>query len=306
MPCGPSASTRSASAAVGAMPSAVTSRASSLSSSGLPCVALRHARTKAASASAPIRAASSRPTASPLSGRGRSDLARRVGDELRERGPGVLVDRPGGDEQRRPASPRSAARGSRGTAATARPPTARRRRRSASGPSSDRLAVSQYSPCRRWKAASSPTAVSADAVGSNIAPASAAAPESQRARSSGAAWWSTGSKQLAHDAEREPGLELGPARVQQPEAAAARVRLRAAQQARLAEPAGRLQHDERAGAALHPRQRVRERPSPPHPAPVAPHRIMIGRCARRSSETESAHGSRPRSTARSAAKARSC
>ena len=115
------------------------------------------------------------------------------------------------------------------------------------GRSSERFAVSQYSPCRRWKAASSPTAVSADAVGSNIAPASAAAPASQRARSSGAAWWSTRLEQLAHDAEREPGLELGPARVQLPEAATARVRLRAPQQARLPEPAGRLQHDQRAG-----------------------------------------------------------
>ena len=54
-------------------------------------------------------------------------------------------------------------------------------------------------------------------------------------------------EELAHDAEREARLELAPARAQDPQAVGQRVRL--AQQARLAQPAGRLEHDERARAA---------------------------------------------------------
>ena len=62
--------------------------------------------------------------------------------------------------------------------------------------------------------------------------------------------------QLARDAEREAGLELAAASAQDPQARVLGERVRRAQQARLPEPSGRLEHEQRPGAAADALQRV--------------------------------------------------
>ena len=188
-PCGPSAWTRAAAVAVGASSSAVSSRSSSLSSSGLPCVAARQARTNSAG-----RIGAERVREPPLDrGGAQGPRAQDLASRDRRRAavsaaPALLVHGPRGDQQQH------------------------RQRLDAAGEEAEELQRRLVGPLRVVDAEHQRLVVrevrgqpveavqalvgrvvadgvaAAGAEGSNIAPASAAAPASQRARSSGVAW----------------------------------------------------------------------------------------------------------------------
>ena len=167
------------------------------------------------------------------------------------------------DHHRAPAARRPAVRGTPASAATARPPSARRRPRSAPAGCAARLTASQYRPCTT--ANDCRTRRPRPRPGAARAPRRPGRPAAPRARGPAR---QAPLEQLPHDAEREARLQLRAARVQHLVAELLRAPARRVDQRRLADAGAALDHQDAAAGPAAPRPppaRAHARPASARP-----------------------------------------